>query len=124
MFGLIAKVFSILLMTLCPQQEKLVANLAYAPAAKDPGQVCRVRVRVLDPLSNEALGEQDVSLTPQPQQVPIEVVGGSDSYRLVRIVVSQLESCTNPGGLQGMSLEGLDAGTRELRRTMPLQLAR
>ncbi len=121
--GLFAKILTMLLLTFCPQQERMVANLAYLPAAKAPAPVCRVKVQVLDPVSNEALGEQDVSLTAQPQQVPIDVVG-NDSCRLVRVVVSVLEGCPNTAALQGNTLEMEDAVTRRVSRTIPIAVAK
>jgi hypothetical protein len=119
--GLLAKIFAMLLMTLCPQQ-RIVANVAYTPSAKAPaGGVCAVRLETLDPISGEVLGEQDVTLTKAPQQVLIEMPERA-ACGLIRVVVTKLEGCTEPTGLRGMSLEVLDSSTGDVLRTTGLQV--
>jgi hypothetical protein len=116
--GFLSKILAMLFLKLCPQREMLAANLAYTPTA--PGQVCSVRVEAEDPVSGEVLGQQDVSLTPQPQQVLLGLQQ-KVTCGLLRVVVTRLEGCTDPRGLRGISLEVMDTLNGAVLRTMSLQ---
>ncbi len=119
--GLLAKIFAMLFLTFCPQRETLAANLAYTPTTTAPGQICAVRVAALDPLSGQVEGEEEVSLTPQPQQIIIDIQQRA-ACGLLKVVVTRLEGCSDPRGLRGISLEVLDALNGGVLRTMPMQV--
>jgi len=63
------------------------------------------------------MGQQDVSLTPQPQQVLIGLQQ-KVTCGLLRVVVTRLEGCTSPR--TSRKLAG-SAGNGGVLRTMPLQ---
>jgi hypothetical protein len=68
------------------------------------------------------LGEQDATLTSTPQQFPITIDKGL-VCGLLKLIVIPRHGCSEPAGLNGMSLEVFDSVTGDLRRTIALPIS-